>query len=376
MPDHPQPELLVHFSSIPDPRRRPGRVLHPFVNLLFIALCALLSHADSWVDVAEFGEAKKSFFARFLDLKHGIPSHDTFSAVFRRLDPDAFARCFAAWADSLTSTKLGEVIAIDGKTARGSKDPALGRSPLHLVNAWASDRELVLGQVACHRKSNEITAIPALLELLDVTDSIVTIDAMGTQKAIAQQIIDQGGDYILALKGNHAILHAEVIDRLNWAQTVDDAHDVHLTTTVKPSHGRQEVREVVCTSRLEHLTGHEDWAGLTSIVQVGATRTVGDKTSQEWRYYLSSLPGDDAEFLGGGIREHWGIENKVHWVLDVAFREDESRVRRHHGAANLAMIRKFALNLLKQENSKKRSIKTKRHRAGWDETYLLKLLAF
>lgn len=374
--ERPRPEILSHFSSLPDPRRCPGRVLHPLENLLFIALCALLCHADNWVDVAAFGEAKKSFFARYLDLKHGIPSHDTFSAVFRRLDSKAFARCFTSWAESLSNSKIGEFIAIDGKTARGSKDPALGRSPLHLVNAWACERELTLAQLACHRKSNEIATIPEVLELIDITDSIVTVDAMGTQRAIAEQIIAQGGDYILALKDNHPILHGEVIERLDWAERVDDAHDKHITRTDKPSHGRQEVREVVSSSRIEHLTGAEGWAGLNSLVRVASTRTVGDKTTREWRYYISSLPGDDAEFLGGGIREHWGVENKLHWVLDVAFREDECRVRRHHGTTNLAMIRKFALNLLKKENSKKRSIKTKRHLAGWDESYLLKLLGF
>jgi len=367
-----RPGVLKYFSELKDPRRRECRILHPFENLLVIAICAVICGADSWWDIALFGEAKQKWFATFLDLRNGVPSHDTFSRVFRRLRPDVFAQCFARWSAALSTSKVGEVIAIDGKALRRSFDRASDKAAIHLVQAFATDNQLVLGQLACAEKSNEITALPRLLEMLELTDSIVTIDAMGTQKAIAAQIIEQGGDYVLALKDNHPHLHADVIDLLDWAATDPEKSSTDITEN--QGHGRIEKRCVVSTGAVELLSNRGDWVGLNSVVMVASSRTVGEEVSQGWRYYISSLPGDDAEFLGLLIREHWGIENQLHWSLDVTFREDDSRVRKGHGAENLALLRKIALNLLKQETSRKASIRSKRKLGGWDHDYLLKLL--
>jgi predicted transposase YbfD/YdcC len=367
-----RPGVLKYFSELKDPRRRQARVLHPFENLLVIAICAVICGADSWWDIALFGDAKQKWFATFLDLDNGVPSHDTFSRVFRRLRPDAFAQCFTRWSAGLSESKIGEVIAIDGKVLRRSFDRAGNKAAIHMVQAWATDNQLVLGQLTCAEKSNEITALPQLLEMLEITDSIVTIDAMGTQKAIATQIIAQGGDYVLALKDNHPHLNADVIDLLDWAATDPSRCSTDLSHTT--GHGRSEQRRVVSTGAVEDLPNRTDWKGLQSVVMVASKRIEGDKVSQDWRYYISSLPGDDAEFLGLLIREHWCIENQLHWSLDVTFREDDSRVRKGHGAENLALLRKIALNLLKQEKTRKASIRSKRKLGGWDHDYLLKLL--
>jgi predicted transposase YbfD/YdcC len=334
--------------------------------------------ADSWVEIEEFGKAKIDWFRTFLELPNGIPSHDTFGRVFAVLDPDQFRRGFVSWIQAISRITDGEIVAFDGKTLRRSHDNSLGKAAIHMVSAWASTNRLVLGQLKVDEKSNEITAIPELLRLLALKGCIVTIDAMGCQTEIAQTITDQGGDYVLALKGNQGSLHREVQDLIAYAQETNFeaiAHDFH--ETVEKGHGRIEVRRHWIISELEfieYLNPDGAWAGFKSIGMVEAERQIGDETTCETRYYISSLSGDAQEF-GQAVRAHWGIENSLHWVLDIAFREDESRVRKGNGPQNLAILRHIALNLLRHEKSAKCGIKAKRLKAGWSEEYLLKVLS-
>jgi predicted transposase YbfD/YdcC len=346
------------------------------VNILTIALCGAICGADSWVDIELFGESKQEWFAQFLDLSNGIPSHDTFGRVFARLDPERFQNCFVDWAEAICEKLPGQVVAIDGKTVRRSHDRTKGKAAIHMVSAWAAESQLVLGQVKVDDKSNEITAIPALLELLDVAGCIVTIDAMGCQKKIAQQIVDQDADYILALKGNQGNVSRDARTLFEDAEAIEFEDCAHCRTFTK-DHGRLEIRECWSTAHPEYLQAlykWEQWPGLESVIRVRSERRFADKTESETRYFLSTLPGDDAEPLLTAIRTHWHIENRLHWVLDVTFREDDSRIRTGHAAQNMAILRHMALNLLKQETSSKRSIRGKRLKAGWDERYLVRVL--
>jgi predicted transposase YbfD/YdcC len=371
--------ISEHFASLTDPRVERCRV-HVLAEIVTIALCGVLCGADDWVAIEAFGQEKEAWLRTFLGLPGGIPSHDTFGRVFARLDPDEFRRCFLAWVRAVVGGVGEQVVAVDGKTLRGSHDRAAGREALHLVSAWATASGLVLGQVATDAKSNEITAIPALLKLLDLEGATVTIDAMGCQTAIASRIVEQGADYVLALKDNQPTTR----DRVSRAfSDVPPAAGAALPLAgLTPSvahdrgHGRAERRRCLAIgdpAYLDYVDPDRRWARLRSIVRIESTRRVGPTVTTEARYYLSSLP-PDAALLAHAIRGHWGIENRLHWVLDVIFHEDRSRVRDGHAPENLAILRHFALNLLRQDRSVRGSVATKRLRAALNHTYLCALL--
>lgn len=343
-----------------------------------IAVCAVICGADTWVEVEAFGHAKRDWLGTFLALPHGIPSHDTFGRVFAALDPDQFEAGFRSWVAAVAQqVSTGAVVAIDGKTLRRSHDRVQGQEALVLVRAWAAANRLTLGQVAVEAGSNELPAIPALLRMLAVTGSVVTVDAIGCQATIAAQITAQGADYGLALKANQPTLHDAVELLFAEGQThgfVTGHHDYR--RTVDKAHGRIEVRQVWTVDDpdvLAYLHHDAAWPNLRSIGMVVAERQIGDQRSREARYYLSSLPSDAAA-LGDAVRGHWGSENRLHWVLDIAFREDESRVRHGHADQNLAVLRRLALNLLRQETTTRLGIKAKRLKAGWDHAYLHQIL--
>lgn len=371
MEHHPILSLTNHFTALSDPRIERQK-LHQLKDILVIAICAMLCGADNWVEIERFGKAKEAWFTKVLGLAQGIPSHDTFGKVFAALDASQFETCFIQWMQTIVRTLAGKVIAVDGKRVRNSHNSAQGKSAIHLVGAYASDMGLLLGQIKTENKSNEITAIPALLSQLALAGCIVTIDAMGTQKAIAKQIIEQEADYVLSLKGNQGTLHQEVALYFEQPPAKAKASWTSYESSEK-DHGRIERRKVTATDAIDWLTGHHDWQGLKSIVKVEAQRTISEHTQQEVRYFITSLPPDAAK-LAHAIRAHWCIESQLHWSLDVTFREDYSRVRIDHAAENVSILRRIALNLLKQEKTAKVGIKCKRLQAGWDENYLLTLL--
>lgn len=364
--------IAAHFDSLADPRIS-SKTEHKLLDIIVIAISAVICHADDWVSIVEFGRAKESWFRQFLELPNGIPSHDTFNRVFARLSPTKFQNCFASWVRALSGAYEG-LIAVDGKRLRRSHDRSSDKSAIHLVSAWAVENSLVLGQVKTDEKSNEITAIPPLLELLALEGCLVSIDAMGCQQPIARQIIEQGGDYVLALKGNQSGLQEKVWTAFETAEAADfKGYTVDTLETQDKGHGRTEIRRY-CVLGTEGLLTAPSWAGLKMIGVVEAERTDNGKTSVEMRYYIGSIPPQAALFAKA-VRGHWGIENSLHWVLDVAFREDECRVRKGYGAENLAVLRHIALNAVKQEKTAKIGVKNKRLRAGWDEAYLAKILA-
>jgi predicted transposase YbfD/YdcC len=364
------------FEGLPDPRRSQGR-RHRLSDMIVIAVCAVICAADSWADVAEFGRAKLKWFATFLDLPHGAPSQDTFERVFARLDPDAFEACFHAWVRELAGGSGGRLVAIDGKKIRRSFEHAWSSSTAtHLLSAFVRENATVFAQVAVERKENEVLAMPRLLELLDLRGSVVTIDAMGCQTAIARQVVEAGGNYVLAVKQNQPTL-ARMLEREFRAAKLEGfaglPHTHH--REVDGDHGRIDTREAWAVEGLEWL-GEERgrWTGLRSAAWVECKREVaGGATSVQQRCYISSLPADAAK-LAACIRGHWEIENRLHYVLDVSFAEDQARHRRGHTAQNFARLRRIALNLLRRETTKKRGIKGKRLSAAWDHDYLLKLL--
>lgn len=368
--------LIEHFAVLPDPRRGPA-IQHRFLDIVVIAICAVICGADDWVEVEAYGRAKRAWLQGFLELSNGIPSHDTFGRVFAQLDAERFAACFAAWVQTVVELLPGQVVAVDGKTLRRSHDRRGGKGPLHLVSAWAADAHLVLGQVPVEDKSNEITAIPEVLRELDLHGCIVTIDAMGCQREIAAQIIAQGGDYLLAVKENQPLLAQRVATLFAHAETPEGRHLARSEhVTVNKGHGRLEERRCLALTPDDwgfYLDPQERWEGLHTLIRVEASRQVDGETSHSVRYYISSLKGDAAQ-AAGAIRAHWGVENNLHWVLDIAFREDESRLRKGNGAHNFGLLRRLALQLLRREQSAKVGTKAKRLKAGWDDDYLLKVL--
>jgi predicted transposase YbfD/YdcC len=384
----PQTSISEHFATLTDPRTARGRE-HRLIDILTITLCAVICGADDWVAVATYGETKEAWLRTFLALPNGIPSHDTFGRVFRLLDPDELRRCFLGWVQAVVGTSaadgepggLGQqVVAVDGKTLRRSHDRGAGKGPLHLVSAWAVESGLVVGQVATAAKSNEITAIPALLKLLALKGATVTIDAMGCQTAIASQIVEQEADYVLALKDNQERLHTRVRSAFADADaavgTALPLADLAAHTTLEKNHGRIErrrCRAIGDPAYLAFIDPDHSWPHLKSVVCIESTRRIGDAVSTEARHYLSSLPAD-AALLQRVIRSHWGIENRLHWVLDLAFHEDSSRVRTDHAPENLALIRHLALNLLRGDPTRRIGLKNSRFKAALSDAYLRSIL--
>jgi predicted transposase YbfD/YdcC len=372
----PRLTLAEHFAALDDPRVERTK-LHPLLSIVVIAICAVIAGAESWDDIEEFGVIRADWFASFLDLPHGIPSHDTFNRVFAALDPVQFRTCFLHWMQAVAAVLPAQVIAIDGKAVRGSHDRGEGKQVIHLVSAWASANRVVLAQVKVDEKSNEITALPDLLRCLALAGCMVTIDAMGCQRAIAQQILDQEGSYVLALKENQRTLHADVQLSFATAQADDFAgirHDA--AEAIETGHGRIETRHAWVLDDpavLAWLQERHAWPGLQAIGLVRGERRIGTECTIEDRYYLLARPLS-ARAFGDAVRSHWGIENQVHYVLDVTFHEDQSRIRAGYAAENFAVLRHIALNLLRQQTVKRKSIKGRRLKAAWDTDFLLRVL--
>jgi predicted transposase YbfD/YdcC len=371
--DIPTCTIIEHFDTLEDPRIERTK-LHPLIDIVTLTICAVICGAEGPSDIEQYGQEKYDWLKTFLALPNGIPSHDTIGRVLARIDPQQFQACFLRWIQDICHLASREVVPIDGKTLRHSYDTELGQSAIHMVSAWAASNRLVLGQLKVTEKSNEITAIPELLDVLDIADCIVTIDALGCQKEIASRIIEKDADYVLAVKGNQEHLYDDVkrlFDALLQQDSVPATLDYY--ETADTGHGREEVRRYWTTSALQTLRTKEQWHGLQTVGLVESERSLNGETTLEQRYYILSLP-NDARTFGTSVRAHWGIENVVHWVLDVAFREDMSRIRMDHGPENFALIRHIALNLLQGERTFKGSVKTKRLKAGWNNAYLAKVL--
>lgn len=362
-------KLRSIFNAIDDPRRDITK-LHNLNDILLIGIISVICGAETWENVEGYARAKIDFLRSFLDLPNGIPSHDTFNRVFSAIDSEQFETCFIEWVSSLAEMAPGQVIAIDGKTIRGAKSKGK-KSPIHMVSAWACENNLVLGQTKVAEKSNEITAIPKLLEVLAVEGSIITIDAMGCQQDIVEKVIDRKADYIIAVKQNQKQLYQDIEDEFRFSKAID------ATTHTDLGHGRIETRICsVITNDFEHLQNKEKWDSLCSLVKVESTREFKNSekpTESATRYYISSLKAKAGDFQKA-IRSHWAIENKLHWTLDVAFGEDASRKRTGNSAQNFSILNKIALNLLKNEKTEKQGVKGKRLRAAWDNDYMMKVL--
>jgi predicted transposase YbfD/YdcC len=374
--------LVFHLSQVPDPRLD-RRKEHDLTEILVVAVCTLLCAGETFNDMEDFGKAKYDWFKTFLSLPNGIPSHDTFNRVFAALDPKQFLDCFLRWTQSLRQAVAQEIVALDGKALRRALNQ--NQSVKYIVSAWAESNGLVLGQWKVADKSNEITAVPELLRVLELSGCIVTIDAMGCQKKIAREIVEADADYVLALKGNQETVHQEVKSFLDasleeqqaarpvGAKLSPAAAALASVQTVEKDHGRLETRRYYQSDQLDWFADRAKWEGLKSVGMVESIREVAGKTTVERRYYLTSLPLGVQTFARA-VRSHWGVENKVHWIMDVCFGEDQSRARTGYAAENLATLRRLALNLLKSEKTKKRGIRGKQLNASWDHAYLLRLL--
>ena len=373
MPNRPIVTIIEYFSEVEDPREDNRR--HLLLDITVIAICAAICGADTWTDVELFGKSKEKWFRGFLELPHGIPSHDTFGRVFAQIDPEQFQECFREWIAAVEERTAGQVIALDGKQLRRSHDKKYDKKAIYMVSAWASENSLVLGQRKVDERSNEITAVPKLLDMLEISGCIVTTDALNSQTEIAEKVLENDADYLFAIKANWPQLLETIQglfdypDEMRWVE-----YDYH--KTVDDAHGRSEVRECWTTSDpeyLQYITSTTNWPNVQSIGVIEATRSTGEETTVKRRYFISSL-ASNAEQLLTTARTYWGIENKLHWVLDLAFREDESRVRKDNGPQNFAVLRHIALNLLRGEETAEISIRAKRKLAGWDNDYLLKVL--
>lgn len=377
MPKKPLDAIEEHFSKIPDPRKDRTKD-HKLIDIIVIAICAVICGAEGWTDIENFGNSKMPWLQTMLELPNGIPSHDTFGRVFSMLDAQQFQLAFYEWVLAVNEIVQGQIINIDGKRLAGSEDKFLGKRAIYMVSAWAEENEIVLGQRKVAEKSNEITAIPELLKVLAISGCIVTIDAIGTQTHIAQTIVEAQADYVLSVKENQGHLFEDI----SVLFAVDQAHDFKYATLehhqeVNKGHGRIEIRECWCTSDPAYLNLIRDranWTALQSVAMIVSTRIVAGKQTKKVRYYISSLPSDPKRLLHI-VRRHWAIENELHWVLDVALNEDHSRVRKDQAPENLAVLRHIALNLLKQEKTAKGGIHAKQLQAAWKEDYLLKVLS-
>jgi len=361
-------KLKTIFGQIPD-FRRTHKQLYDLESILLIGIISVICGAESWNEMEDYASSKEEFLRSFLDLPNGIPSHDTFNRVFSNIDSDQFESCFIEWVSVLAQLHPKEVIAIDGKTIKGAKSNGM-KSPVHMVSAWANDNNLVLGQVKVTEKSNEITAIPKLLEVLSIKDTIVTIDAMGCQTTIAKKIIKKQADYILAVKGNQEQLHQDIKDEFKFGKQIQ----FHLCEEL--DHGRIETRKCSVITDFKFIETPCRWKNLTTVIKIESIREFKNsnrRTEKATRYYISSLLAKPEDFQNA-IRSHWAIENKLHWTLDVAFSEDASRKRIGNASQNFSILNKIALNLLKNEKSSKVGVKSRRLKAGWDNHYLIKVL--
>jgi len=366
--------LFERLRKIDDPRREHQK-FHSLFDILVISICAVICGAEHWTEMEEFGEAKQEWLSTFLELENGIPSHDTFRRVFILLDNIQLKELFIDWISSAVSLSKGSLVNLDGKNLCGSREPSKGRKALNVVSAWASEASVVLGQVKCEEKSNEVTAIPELLKILDLEDCVVTIDAIGCQKETVKQIVEKRADYVISLKGNQGTLHTDIKDYLDWGERIGfKGMTCDYYATLEKDHGRIEERRCWVTEEIGWLEQKDEWINLKSVVMVEAIREViGKKNTVERRYFISSLEAN-AELALKCVRGHWAIENQLHWCLDIGFREDDCRICEAQSAENLATVRHIGLNLLKQETSCRLGIKSKRKKAGWDESYLLKVL--
>lgn len=366
-------DLVSHLSRVTDPRSDKNK-LYPLAEILLLCVSAVVSGADGWKSIAEFGHIKLNWLRKFLPFENGIPSEDCIAWVMRRLPPKEFQECFVDWTKSVVKLTNGEIVAIDGKTSRGSCDKRNGHSAIHMVSAWANQNSLSLGQVATDEKSNEITAIPNLLNMLDIKGAIVTIDAMGCQKKIAEQIVSQGADYILAVKDNQPKLHEAIKDYFETAKAMDFRNaQMTYDEQTDAGHGRVEVRRCWLVNDISTLPKPEKWDKLQSIALIESERHENGETAHESRYYITSLACEATRF-SQAVRLHWGIENRLHWVLDVIFGEDDCRIRRDNAPANFNTFRQFAINLIRQAKTGL-SVKGSRFKAAWDDSFRYNLLA-